>query len=399
MARESFPLELLIPRNSTSSRLHGHKADTGLDAFVHPSVEGIAVIVAEVVFEHQDVDEAARRGALERRDEAAAVGREPEVADLPRLLERFRSRLARTRSEFAASIERLTRGRTKVDEDMLEELEEILLQSDVGLDTTDDILDYLREKAKSERFLPEEVLPALTEYLEDTLESEPFRIEEGKLNIFLVVGVNGTGKTTTVGKIAAKLKLSGYRVMLAAGDTFRAAAIDQLAVWGTRANCPVISHHEGADAAAVVYDSIQSARAKKMDALLIDTAGRLHNKEHLMEELEKVHRIVEREKQDDRLERILVLDATTGQNGLKQAEVFSKAVPLDSLILTKLDGTAKGGVIFAIKKQLNIPIKLLGVGEALGDLQEFEPKAFVEALFAQDDVLEAAERKAAEEAA
>lgn len=305
-------------------------------------------------------------------------------------LERFRSRLARTRTEFADSIERLTRGRSKVDEDMLEELEEILLQSDVGLDTTDDILEHLRQKAKSERFLPEEVLPALTAYLEETLESEPFRIEEGKLNIFLVVGVNGTGKTTTVGKIAAKLKLSGYRVMLAAGDTFRAAAIDQLAVWGTRANCPVISHHEGADAAAVVFDSIQSARAKKMDVLLIDTAGRLHNKDHLMEELSKVHRIVEREKKEDRVERILVLDATTGQNGLKQAEVFSKSVPLDSLILTKLDGTAKGGVIFAIKKQLNIPIKLLGVGEALGDLQEFEPKAFVEALFAQDDTMEGA---------
>lgn len=305
-------------------------------------------------------------------------------------LERFRSRLARTRGEFSASIERLTRGRTKVDEDMLEELEEILLQSDVGLDTTDDILEHLRQKAKSERFLPEEVLPALSQYLEATLESEPFRVEEGKLNIFLVVGVNGTGKTTTVGKIAAKLKLSGYRVMLAAGDTFRAAAIDQLAVWGTRANCPVISHHEGADAAAVVFDSIQSARAKKMDVLLIDTAGRLHNKDHLMEELSKVHRIVEREKKDDRVERILVLDATTGQNGLKQAEVFSKSVPLDSLILTKLDGTAKGGVIFAIKKQLDIPIKLLGVGEALGDLQEFEPKAFVEALFAQDDTMEGA---------
>lgn len=302
-------------------------------------------------------------------------------------LERFRSRLARTRTEFADSIERLTRGRTKVDEDMLEELEEILLQSDVGLDTTDDILDHLREKTKSERFLPEEVLPALTSYLEKTLESEPFRIEEGKLNIFLVVGVNGTGKTTTVGKIAAKLKLSGYRVMLAAGDTFRAAAIDQLAIWGTRANCPVISHHEGADAAAVVFDSIQSARAKKMDVLLIDTAGRLHNKEHLMEELHKVNRIVEREKKDDHVERVLVLDATTGQNGLKQAQVFSKSVPLDSLILTKLDGTAKGGVIFAIKKELNIPIKLLGVGEALGDLQEFEPKAFVEALFAQDDTI------------
>lgn len=303
-------------------------------------------------------------------------------------LQHFRNRLAKTRGEFAESIYRLAKGRTKVDEDMLEELEEILLQSDVGVDTTDDILDFLRAEAKKRRLLPEEVLPTLSTYLEETLESEPFRVESGRLNIFLVVGVNGTGKTTTVGKIAAKLRISGYKVMLAAGDTFRAAAIDQLAVWAKRANCPLIQHHEGADAAAVVYDAIQSARAKKVDALLIDTAGRLHNKDHLMEELKKVHRIIEREQQDARLERLLVLDATTGQNGLRQAEVFSKAVPLDGLIITKLDGTAKGGVMFAIKKAMGIPIRLLGVGEHLGDLQEFEPKAFVQTLFAREESLE-----------
>lgn len=303
-------------------------------------------------------------------------------------LAHFRSRLSRTRSQFAESITRLAKGRTKVDEDMLEELEEILLQSDVGVATTDDILEHLRNEAKQRRFLPEEVLPALSTYLEKQLESEPFRIEEGRLNIFLVVGVNGTGKTTTVGKIGAKLKLAGYRVMLAAGDTFRAAAIDQLAVWGKRVGCPVVQHHEGADAAAVVFDAIRSARAKKVDALLIDTAGRLHNKEHLMEELKKVYRIVEREKEDARVECVLVLDATTGQNGLRQAEVFAKAVPLSSLILTKLDGTAKGGVIFGIKRELGIPIKLLGVGEHLGDLQEFDPKSFVQALFSEEEVAE-----------
>lgn len=303
-------------------------------------------------------------------------------------LAHFRSRLSRTRSQFAESITRLAKGRTKVDEDMLEELEEILLQSDVGVATTDDILEHLRNEAKQRRFLPEEVLPALSTYLEKQLESEPFRIEEGRLNIFLVVGVNGTGKTTTVGKVGAKLKLAGYRVMLAAGDTFRAAAIDQLAVWGKRVGCPVVQHHEGADAAAVVFDAIRSARAKKVDALLIDTAGRLHNKEHLMEELKKVYRIVEREKEDARVECVLVLDATTGQNGLRQAEVFAKAVPLSSLILTKLDGTAKGGVIFGIKRELGIPIKLLGVGEHLGDLQEFDPKSFVQALFSEEEVAE-----------
>ncbi len=334
----------------------------------------------QLVVENSD-DEVAFLGL--GRDKPQLEGKEKQS-----WLEHFRSRLARTRSQFTDNINRLAKGRTKVDEDMLEELEEILLQSDVGVKTTDDVLEHLRGEAKKRRFLPEEVLPSLTGFLEQTLESEPFRLEEGKLNIFLIVGVNGTGKTTTVGKVAAKLKIGGYRVMLAAGDTFRAAAIDQLAIWGKRVGCPVIQHHEGADAAAVVFDAIQSARAKKIDALLIDTAGRLHNKDHLMEELKKVYRIIDREKQDARVECILVLDATTGQNGLRQAEVFSKSVPLKSLILTKLDGTAKGGVIFGIKRELNIPIKLLGVGEHLGDLQEFEPKSFVQALFAQDDAVE-----------
>lgn len=302
-------------------------------------------------------------------------------------LARFRERLSKSRKQLLENIHRLAKGRTKVDEDMLEELEEILLQSDVGIATTDRILDYLRTEAKKRRFLPEEVLPSLMNYLEQELIAEPFRIETGRLNIFLIVGVNGTGKTTTIGKMAAKLKIAGYKVMLAAGDTFRAAAIEQLSVWGQRVGCPVIRHHEGADAAAVVFDAIQSARARQVDVLLIDTAGRLHNKDHLMEELKKVYRIIEREKGDARLESLLVLDATTGQNGLRQAEVFSKAIPLTGLILTKLDGTAKGGVIFAIRQALNIPICLVGVGEHLEDLQEFEPRAYVHALFSDSEFM------------
>lgn len=305
-------------------------------------------------------------------------------------LARFRERLGKSRSLLVDNLHRLAKGRTKVDEEMLEELEEILLQSDMGIATTDRVLDFLRGEAKKRRFLPEEVVPALMGYLEQEMQSEPFHIEEGKLNIFLVVGVNGTGKTTTVGKVAAKLKISGYKVMLAAGDTFRAAAIDQLAIWGKRVGCPVIRHHEGADAAAVVFDAIQSARARNVDVLLIDTAGRLHNKDHLMDELKKVHRIIEREKGDAHVENILVLDATTGQNGLRQADVFSKAVPLHGLILTKLDGTAKGGVVFAIRQELGIPIRLVGVGEHLEDLQEFEPKSFVGALLSSEEELEAA---------
>jgi fused signal recognition particle receptor len=303
-------------------------------------------------------------------------------------LARIRERLSKTRSQFVEGMHRLAKGRTKVDEEMLEELEELLLQSDMGIDTTDRILEHLRQEAKRRRFLPEEVLPSLIEYLQKELESEPFRVEEGRLNIFLIVGVNGTGKTTTVGKIAAKLKISGYKVMMAAGDTFRAAAIDQLGIWGKRAGVPVIHHQEGSDAAAVVYDAIQAAHARKVDVLLIDTAGRLHNKDYLMDELRKVYRVIDREKRDARLESLLVLDATTGQNGLRQAEVFAKAVDLNALILTKLDGTAKGGVIFSIKQAMGLPIKLVGIGEHLEDLQEFEPRDFVEAMFADESFAE-----------
>lgn len=298
--------------------------------------------------------------------------------------QRLKDRLGKTRHDFVDSLNRLFKGRTKVDADLLDELEEILLQSDVGVDTTDEILAHLKTLAKENRFLPEEVLPSIRQYLEAELLSEPFLIQEGRLNIFLVTGVNGTGKTTTVGKIAAKLKISGYKVMLAAADTFRAAAIDQLAVWGKRVGVPVIHHQEGADAAAVVYDAIQAAHARKMDVLLIDTAGRLHNKDNLMAELKKIGKIVEREKGEAVVEALLVLDATTGQNGMRQAEVFAAAVPLKGIILTKLDGTAKGGVVFSIKRTLNLPIKLMGIGENLEDLQEFDPAMFVEALFTNE---------------
>ncbi|MGE3726705.1 MAG: signal recognition particle-docking protein FtsY [Candidatus Sericytochromatia bacterium] len=357
--------------------------------------EAISAAVIEEAEEHADSDESSEGDWLKSFKGMLWLGLGKEKERLPQQekqswLARFRERLGKSRSLLVDNLHRLAKGRTKVDEDMLEELEEILLQSDMGIATTDRVLDFLRGEAKKRRFLPDEVVPALMGYLEQEMQSEPFRIEAGKLNIFLVVGVNGTGKTTTVGKVAAKLKISGYKVMLAAGDTFRAAAIDQLAIWGKRVGCPVIRHHEGADAAAVVFDAIQSARARNVDVLLIDTAGRLHNKDHLMEELKKVHRIIEREKGDAHVENILVLDATTGQNGLRQADVFSKAVPLHGLILTKLDGTAKGGVVFAIRQELGIPIRLVGVGEHLEDLQEFEPKSFVGALLSSEEELEAA---------
>lgn len=299
--------------------------------------------------------------------------------------QKLRERLSGTRQAFTEKLERLMHGRTKIDEDLLEEIEEILLESDVGVEMTDKICAKLRELAKEKRFLPSEVMPSLFDYLKNELSMEEERIiiDEDKLNIILMVGVNGTGKTTTTGKIAAKLSISEYSVILAAADTFRAAAIEQLEVWSHRADVPLIKHQENSDAAAVVYDAIKAAKARKANVLLIDTAGRLHNKAHLMDELKKIRRIIDNEAPDAKLEVLLVLDATTGQNGLSQALIFKEAVNLTGVVLTKLDGTAKGGVIFAIKNTLNLPIKLVGVGESLDDLRDFQPQIFIDALFSE----------------
>ena len=297
--------------------------------------------------------------------------------------ERLKDKLSLTRQGFVEKIERIVKGKTKIDNNLLEEIEDILIESDVGVEMTEKICDNLRQMAKEKRFLPSEVMPSLFDYLRNQLHEEEHRIivDEERLNIILMVGVNGTGKTTTTGKIAAKLKISDYSVVLAAADTFRAAAIEQLEIWAKRANVPIIKHVEGSDAAAVVYDGIKSAQAKKANVLVIDTAGRLHNKVNLMEELKKIRRIIDKEAPTAKLEVLLVLDATTGQNGLKQAEVFGKAVSLTGVVLTKLDGTARGGVIFSIKNTLGIPIKLVGVGEGIEDLRDFSSELFVEALF------------------
>lgn len=305
---------------------------------------------------------------------------------------KLKERLSGTRNAFTEKLERLMHGRTKIDDELLEEIEEILLESDVGVEMTDKISAKLRELAKEKRFLPTEIMPSLFDYLraQISMEEERIVIDENRLNIIVMVGVNGTGKTTTTGKIAAKLAISEYSVVLAAADTFRAAAIEQLEVWSKRADVPLVKHQEGSDAAAVVHDAITSARAKKANVLLIDTAGRLHNKAHLMDELKKIRRIIDKEAPDAKLEVLLVLDATTGQNGLSQAMVFSEAVQLTGVVLTKLDGTAKGGVIFSIKNSLKLPIKLVGVGEGLDDLRDFQPQIFVDALFSEksDNLIE-----------
>ncbi|HEY9720749.1 MAG TPA: signal recognition particle-docking protein FtsY [Oscillatoriaceae cyanobacterium] len=297
-----------------------------------------------------------------------------------------RERMAETRKVLVTQVQRLVMGRGRIDDELLDELETILITADVGVETSDEILEHLRKKAKEEALKPEEIPDTLAKFLEARLgEPAPLTLEPGKLNIIMLVGVNGVGKTTTIGKLAAKLQQAGHPSLVAAADTFRAAAIDQIEVWGERAGVEVIRHQHGGDAAAVVFDAIKAAQSRNKEVLLIDTAGRLHNKANLMEELRKIRRIIDRELPGNEPQVLLVLDATTGQNGLRQAEVFKEATGINGVILTKLDGTAKGGVIFGIKRQLDLPVKMVGLGEKVEDLGDFDPHVFVQALFGKEE--------------
>ena len=291
--------------------------------------------------------------------------------------------LEKTRNSIVGNIESLFGAYDEVDDDFYEELEEALILSDLGMDTTVRIVESLRKKAREQRLKkPEEVRELLVEEIAGILKtSEPGIIEAGKMNVILVIGVNGVGKTTSIGKIAAQLKSEGNKVLLAAADTFRAAAIDQLKVWAQRADVDIIYHQEGADPGAVVFDAAAAARSRKADVLICDTAGRLHNKKNLMEELKKMNRILDREFPDAHREVLLVLDATTGQNALQQAKLFAEAAPITGIVLTKLDGTAKGGVVIGIAGELKIPVKYIGVGEGIEDLQPFRAEEFAAALF------------------
>jgi fused signal recognition particle receptor len=270
-----------------------------------------------------------------------------------------------------------------IDEELYDELEEILITADIGVETTVYIIDRLKEKIKEDKIKDPNLLnDCLKKIIIDILGEEENSIVPKQIpEIILVIGVNGVGKTTSIGKICYKLKDRGYKVIMAAADTFRAAAIDQLEVWSERAGVEIIKHQEGSDPAAVVFDAIQASKARKADVLICDTAGRLHNKKNLMKELEKINRVIEREYKEAFKQIFLVLDATTGQNAVQQAKQFTEVCPVDGIILTKLDGTAKGGIVISIKHSLNIPVKLIGVGEGIDDLQEFKSRDFVEALF------------------
>jgi len=291
--------------------------------------------------------------------------------------------LSKTRNSIVSGIDSIFKGFSAIDDDFYEELEEILIMSDVGINATTKIIDNLKEKVKETKTKePSECRKLLMDSMKEQMSVPEDAYDfENKKSVVLLIGVNGVGKTTSIGKLAGQLKANGKKVLVAAADTFRAAAIEQLTEWANRAEVDIIAQKEGSDPAAVVFDAVTAAKARNVDVLLCDTAGRLHNKKNLMEELKKIDRVIEREYPGCHRETMVVLDGTTGQNAMVQAKEFNAAAAIDGIILTKLDGTAKGGIALAIQAELGVPVKYIGVGEHMEDLQKFDPDAFVDALF------------------
>lgn len=303
------------------------------------------------------------------------------------LFQKISEGLKKTRSGMMRSIQSMLHAFGKIDDELFEELEELLIMGDVGVTTAEHICTELRTRVKKQGVRdPQQIMTLMQEIVAEMLgDAEPLQLNT-RPSVILVIGVNGVGKTTSIGKIAARLHADGKKVVMAAADTFRAAAIDQLKVWAERAHAELVAQPEGSDPAAVVFDAISAAKARGADVVICDTAGRLHNKKNLMDELAKIHRIIDRELPNADKEVLLVLDATTGQNAVNQARAFREAAGLTGIVLTKLDGTAKGGVVLAIREDLGVPVKFIGVGEQVDDMQPFDPNDFAEALFAQDDV-------------
>ncbi len=298
------------------------------------------------------------------------------------IFSKIKNGLKKTRDSMMRQVEGMLSSFQKIDEELFEELEEILIMSDVGVATSGKICELLRERVKAERITdPAQIKDEIKKIVADMVAGDEELHLSTRPSVILVIGVNGVGKTTTIGKLAANLKADGKKVILGAADTFRAAAIDQLQIWADRADVDLVKHAEGADPAAVVYDAIVAAKARSCDVVICDTAGRLHNKKNLMDELAKISRVIEREAAGCDLEVLLVLDATTGQNAVSQARQFKEAAGITGIVLTKLDGTARGGIVIAIKDELGLPVKYIGVGEQIDDLQPFVPEEFVEALF------------------
>ena len=333
--------------------------------------------------ETEEVTEGAEEAEAPEDISEQEDGEEPEQsAKKPGFFEKLKNGLKKTKEGFMSKVELLMNSFTKIDEDFFEELEETLILSDIGAETSMEICDRLRAAVKRTGATdPADVKQLLREIIAEMLTGGNELKLETKPSVIMVIGVNGAGKTTTIGKLAANLKAQGKKVLVAAADTFRAAAIDQLNVWTDRAGVDIIKHTEGSDPAAVVFDALTAAKARNVDVVLCDTAGRLHNKKNLMEELKKIARVIDRELPGASVETLLVLDATTGQNAVNQAKLFSESAEITGIVLTKLDGTAKGGIIIPIKNELGIPVKLVGVGEKIDDLQPFVPADYVQALF------------------
>ena len=354
-----------------------------------------SVEVKEQVEEIQEIKEeevAAETEEVETIDESTEVVEEEIVEEVVKekteevkvsLFERLNQGLTKAKQGITDKVDQVLKSYTKVDEDLLEEIEEILITADVGVETTMYIIDKLTDAIKTKKITdPQDVKGELKLIIEEILTNDNSTLDVSHSpSIIIMVGVNGVGKTTTIGKLASRYKKEGKKVLIAAGDTFRAAAIDQLEVWANRSGVDIIKHQEGADPGAVIFDSIKAAKARNIDLLICDTAGRLHNKANLMNELSKVFKIVDREYPEAKKEVLLVVDATTGQNAVSQAKSFKQVCDITGLVLTKLDGTAKGGVILAVKSEVDVPVKLIGVGEKMEDLQDFDAKAFSEALF------------------
>lgn len=325
--------------------------------------------------------------AMDMAAQSPEIPSEPEEIPAKKMgmFSRLKAGLGKTRDSFTGKLDKLIGSGRKLDDDFFEEMEEILIQADVGVNTTLELVEQLRKAVKSNRLKDTtEVKGMLKQFMLDIMGEDSGRLAQAPTSptVILMVGVNGVGKTTTIAKLANRLKEQGNKVILAAGDTFRAAAIDQLQIWADRVGVEMIRQGEGADPAAVVFDALAAARARRADYLIIDTAGRLHNKANLMQEISKVRRVIEREIPDAPHECLLVLDATTGQNAIAQARQFKEATGVTGLVLTKLDGTAKGGIIVAVARELDIPVKLIGIGEQMDDLRDFIPGDFIEALFA-----------------
>ena len=359
--------EIEINEEKIEDTLNDEKVNEVVESIEESTIHNQEVITSEV---DEDI-----------KEENIEVVEEPQKK--VNLFERLKQGLTKAKQGITDKIDDVLKSYTKVDEELLEELEEILITADVGVNTTMDIIDKLRDKIKENKITePSGVKAELKNIIEEILTNENSTLNvEKSPTIILMVGVNGVGKTTTIGKLANRYKQEGKKILLAAGDTFRAAAIEQLEVWAGRSNVDIIKHQEGADPGAVVFDAIKAAKARKVDLLICDTAGRLHNKANLMNELGKVFKIVDREFPEANKEVLLVVDATTGQNAVVQAKTFKEVADITGIVLTKLDGTAKGGVVLAVKSEVDVPVKLIGVGEKVEDLQDFDAKAFSEALF------------------